>query len=447
MTTIKRLTCALAFTCFTLLATAQAQTPQMATVNITPDPDRVHISAVGEVFEMRIEVSDESGDVVFQSGAVTGSALDWKMQDAQGERIAPGTYLVTVTFRNGAGKLRRRVEQVTVNEAEKPTAKATNAPEAVQATVTTTTPTTGGKIPKFAGTAANAVSLTNSVITESGGNIGIGAAPRAGIKLTVSGGPALITVGTNKEVQFGSPNTEVGMSFKHPGAPNTINRADIRFNGNALTLAAGIGVGIPPSTNGIVITTMGRVGVGGYPSNARLESHDAGRAIYAQSDDGYAVQASTDNGYAVFGAASAGGTGFAGYFAGKVQITGPCYGCDAASDRNLKANFSAVNPHTILDRLASIPIQTWNYKSEPESVRHIGAMAQDFRAAFQFGKDDKTLSTVDAQGVTMAAIQGLYQQNLELKNEVQHLRAQVTQQRAQLNQVKRAIKRPRTRKH
>src|ERR671938_1172965 len=128
---------ALTFICAFSMS-AEAQTPRMTSVNITPESDRVRISAVGEATEMRIEVSDEQGEVVFQSGQITGQTLDWKMTDAQGARVQPGTYLVTVTFRTSAGKLRKRVEQVTVEEAEKPATKETTAPEAVQAVVTTT---------------------------------------------------------------------------------------------------------------------------------------------------------------------------------------------------------------------------------------------------------------------------------------------------------------------
>jgi hypothetical protein len=36
-------------------------------------------------------------------------------------------------------------------------------------------------------------------------------------------------------------------------------------------------------------------------------------------------------------------------------------------------------------------------------------MAQDFSAAFQVGPDDKHIATVDADGVALAAIQGLNQ--------------------------------------
>lgn len=74
------------------------------------------------------------------------------------------------------------------------------------------------------------------------------------------------------------------------------------------------------------------------------------------------------------------------------------------------------------------------------ATRHIGPMVQDFRAAFQLGADDKHIDLIDANGVTMAAIQGLYQQSQELAAEVRQLRAQMTQQQAQLNQVKRTVR-------
>jgi hypothetical protein len=40
-------------------------------------------------------------------------------------------------------------------------------------------------------------------------------------------------------------------------------------------------------------------------------------------------------------------------------------------------------------------------------VRHLGPMAQDFRSALGLGDDDRTYYAVDAQGVALAAIQGL----------------------------------------
>jgi hypothetical protein len=56
-----------------------------------------------------------------------------------------------------------------------------------------------------------------------------------------------------------------------------------------------------------------------------------------------------------------------------------------------------------------VPIQTWNLVSQDAAIRHMGPMAQDFAAAFGLGESERHISTVDADGVALAAIQGLYQ--------------------------------------
>lgn len=79
------------------------------------------------------------------------------------------------------------------------------------------------------------------------------------------------------------------------------------------------------------------------------------------------------------------------------------------SDRNMKKDFVEVNTHEVLDKIAALPITTWQYKRDPGVLRHIGPMAQDFHAAFNVGKDDKTISVTDAAGVSLAGIQALNQ--------------------------------------
>jgi hypothetical protein len=103
------------------------------------------------------------------------------------------------------------------------------------------------------------------------------------------------------------------------------------------------------------------------------------------------------------------------------------------SDRNLKANVVAVNAHDILVRLSTIPIQTWNYQTQDPSIRHIGPMAQDFYAAFNVGEDDRHITTIDADGVALAAIQGLYQVVQEKDAEIAGLRTHVASQQKQID--------------
>ena len=80
------------------------------------------------------------------------------------------------------------------------------------------------------------------------------------------------------------------------------------------------------------------------------------------------------------------------------------------SDREAKANFQKVNATDVLAKVAAMPVMTWNYRTQNESVRHIGPTAQDFRAAFGLGESDKTISTIDPSGVALAAIQGLVEE-------------------------------------
>ena len=79
-----------------------------------------------------------------------------------------------------------------------------------------------------------------------------------------------------------------------------------------------------------------------------------------------------------------------------------------SSDRTAKENISRVDGREVLDRLAGLPISTWNYKVDPISIRHMGPMAQDFYAAFELGNDETGIATIDSDGVALAAIQGLY---------------------------------------
>ena len=101
---------------------------------------------------------------------------------------------------------------------------------------------------------------------------------------------------------------------------------------------------------------------------------------------------------------------------------------NGTSDRNLKEKFTPIDNQDILERVASLPISSWNFKTD-EKTRHIGPMAQDFHAAFNVGTDDKHIATVDEDGVALAAIQGLNQkldEQLKAKDaEIQNLKARL----------------------
>jgi hypothetical protein len=80
----------------------------------------------------------------------------------------------------------------------------------------------------------------------------------------------------------------------------------------------------------------------------------------------------------------------------------------SVSDRNAKENFAEIDSADVLAKVAQLPLQTWNYRDDRYKVKHLGPVAQDFHAAFDVGSDDKHITMVDADGVALAAIQGLY---------------------------------------
>ncbi|MBA3869251.1 MAG: hypothetical protein H0X30_08860 [Anaerolineae bacterium] len=113
-----------------------------------------------------------------------------------------------------------------------------------------------------------------------------------------------------------------------------------------------------------------------------------------------------------------------------------------SSDRNKKANFLAVDPQTMLQSVVNLPISSWNYTTQDASIRHIGPMAQDFSVAFAVGEDNTHISTIDSEGVALAAIQGLYQVTQDQKTQLQlkdqqitSLESQISTQQTQLNDL------------
>jgi hypothetical protein len=119
---------------------------------------------------------------------------------------------------------------------------------------------------------------------------------------------------------------------------------------------------------------------------------------------------------------------------GNILATGTVTG---SSDQNIKENFGAVDLREVLAQVAAMPIQRWNYIGE--DTPHLGPVAQDFHVAFKVGMDDRHISMVDADGVALAAIQGLNQkleERLTRKDrEIAALEAQVTELRSLVGEL------------
>src|SRR5207247_10663455 len=89
-----------------------------------------------------------------------------------------------------------------------------------------------------------------------------------------------------------------------------------------------------------------------------------------------------------------------------------------------KVKFKRVDRRQVLVRLGAFSISEWEFKQDP-GTRHLGPTAQDFKAAFDLGTDDKHIATVDSEGVALAAIQGLNQKVEEKESEIRDLQARL----------------------
>ena len=243
------------------------------------------------------------------------------------------------------------------------------------------------------------------------------------------------------------PGSPGGATLNLLAAGNGTNKAHIIMNSLTLESASGGGgdhLRIYNETHGelVYFHEQGNVGIGTTSPQGRLEVS----GTYPQlrlSNPGFGsgieidfvdvgvlrqrIGGMTDSRYLQFGTggSDANGTGltprmtidnFGNVGVGtttpqaKLDVAGKinCTVLELTSDRAQKSGFAPVDRRAILDQVARLPITTWQYTNEP-AVRHIGPMAQDFKAAFSVGSDDKHIATVDADGVLFAAVQALHQ--------------------------------------
>lgn len=96
-----------------------------------------------------------------------------------------------------------------------------------------------------------------------------------------------------------------------------------------------------------------------------------------------------------------------------------------ASSRKFKENFEEINDEEILEKLRALAITKWNYKGTDE--QHIGPVAEDFKAVFHLGVngDDQHISTIDAAGVALKAIQALEKKIKEKEDKIAELESRL----------------------
>ena len=188
------------------------------------------------------------------------------------------------------------------------------------------------------------------------------------------------------------------------GANNTASAANATVGGGYVNTASTEGATVP---GGEQNTASGFVSfAAGFQANAKND----GAFVWAD-DSGFKFSSTTANQFRV---RTTGGAAFvtaidsSGNVTAGVHLLSGDTAWSSISDKNAKKNFQPVNGEAVLEKLAAIPVEKWNYKWEADTnTLHIGPMAQDFIAAFYPGRDDKGISTLEFDGVELAAIQGL----------------------------------------
>lgn len=267
--------------------------------------------------------------------------------------------------------------------------------------------TVGGGWDNFAMAEGSVVSggADNEVASSAGRSVisgGSGNRANAGYS-TIGGGSSNQTSATYTTVAGGVQNTATSSYAAVAGG----------FENDATGLEAFVGGGYNNVASG-----QGAVVPGGQSNTAGGDwSVAMGRRVKigTTADGSFAFADSTNQDFDVtvanvWGARFTGGIYFytnAAETAG-VGIAGGGSTWGSVCAREAKENFAPVDGKQVLEKVAAMPIETWNYKAQEDSIRHMGPMAGDFKEAFSLGSFDDRITTVDADGVALAALQGVH---------------------------------------
>ena len=231
---------------------------------------------------------------------------------------------------------------------------------------------------------------------------------RSGVRATALG---------NTTTASGYQSPAIGFSTTASGFNSTAIGSNAVASGNTSvamgnnTNASGdvsTAIGIATIANGHYSTAMGN---SVKTTNGSFIYGDRSHSGYVQNDADNQFMVVATGGVKLVTAVDANGVPTAG-----VKLAGSGGSSwTTISDRNAKTAIAPVNAREVLDKVAAMPMNTWQYKAQAAKYRHMGPMAQDFYAAFNLGESDTGIDTVDADGVALAAIQGL-NAKLEEKN-------------------------------
>jgi hypothetical protein len=254
-----------------------------------------------------------------------------------------------------------------------------------------------------------------------------------GIFNTASGSAATVGGGNNNTASGSAATVGGGYLNIASGSDATVGGG---INNTASGSAATVGGGYLNIASGSDATVGGgreNTAAGNYSfaSGRRAKANNPGCFVWGDSTNAD-VTCSNDNrtifrssgGYYIYTNAS---------LTSGMFLSGGGSAWNAVSHRALKENFAPVDTRRLLARLAQIEITTWNYRSQGPAIRHIGPMADEFNALVDGlgGEGKNYINSLDADGVALASIQGLYGLVQEKDAEIAAMEAEIADLRAE----------------
>ncbi len=218
----------------------------------------------------------------------------------------------------------------------------------------------------------------------------------------------------------GVGSTAMGMNTTASGAASTAMGFQTMASG-----ASSTAIGSDANASGLRSIAMGSavsaIGINSIAMGSYAAANGAGSFVYGDNSTTAIVEALFPNQFTV---RAAGGTAF---FSNPTLTAGVFLAAgggawQTVSDARRKRHFRAESGEAVLAKLATLPIPSWSYRAQDASVRHLGPTAQDFHAAFGLGESDTTITTTDADGVALLAVQALERRTAELREENAKLR-------------------------
>jgi len=255
----------------------------------------------------------------------------------------------------------------------------------------------------------------------------------------IAGGGSNTTTGTSSFVGGGAHNTAGGgnRSAIAGGTNNTTTGPDAFIGGGSLNSAEGTRSAIAGGNDNTTSGENAFIG-GGENNTASAENTFAGGTRAQAAHDNSFVWSGGGNGALgvettaenQFVVAASGSVQFLSDQARSmgVELAPGGSGWSVVSDRHAKTAIEPADPINVLNRVVELEVSEYSYKSQDESIRHMGPMAQDFHPLFGLGEDKLRVSAMNLAGIALAAIQGL---NAERQADVQRL-AEVEAENAEL---------------